>query len=90
MQSSVFLGGKMMDNKDKKKLEPWRIVVGVLAVACIVYMWVKKDILAIYAAMRREQALPLVVTTLSVSMLKVAAIAGGILLIKWLVDKFKK
>lgn len=80
----------MMDNKDKKKLEPWRIVVGVLAVACIVYMWVKKDILAIYAAMPREQALPLVVTTLAVSLLKVAAIAGGILLIKWLVDKFKK
>ena len=71
------------------KKEPWRIAVGILAIAFIVYMWVEKDIITIYTTMPREQVAPLIVTTIAVYLIKVAAIAGGILLIKWIISKFK-
>ncbi len=77
-----------MDNK-KRKTEPWRIVVFILAIAFIVFMWVKKDVAAIYAAMPEEDIAPIIVTTIAVSLLKVAAIAGVVLLAKWIVTKSK-
>lgn len=78
-----------MENKDDKKKEPWRIIVGILAIAFIVYMWVEKDIMTIYTPMPKEQVAPLIATTIAVSLIKVAAITGGILLIKWIISKFK-
>ena len=72
------------------KKEPWRIVVGILACAFIVYMWVEKDIMAIYATTPSKEVLPLIVTTIVVSLTKVAAIAAGIMLIKWVIGKMKK
>ena len=79
-----------MENKDNKKKEPWRIIVGILAIAFIVYMWVEKDIMTIYTTMPKEQVVPLIATTITVSLIKVAAIAGGILLIKWIIGKITK
>ena len=79
-----------MGNNNKKKIEPWRIIVFVIAVAFIIFMWVKKDIAEIYATMPSEQIVPLVLTTIAVSLLKVAVIAGVILLIKWIIGKMKK
>ncbi len=79
-----------MSNDNKKKIEPWRIIVFIIAVAFIIFMWVKKDIAEIYATMPTEQIAPLIVTTIAVSLLKVAVIAGVILLIKWIIDKLKK
>ena len=73
-----------------KKKESWRIIIGVLAIIYIVFMWVEKDILAIYASMPKEEALPLVVTTIVVTLIKVAAITVGILFIKWIVGKINK
>ena len=78
-----------MDNNEKKKREPWRIIVGIIAIVFIVYMWVKKDIMTIYTTMPKEQVAPLIATTIAVSFIKVAAITGGILLIKWIISKFK-
>ena len=75
---------------EHRKKEPWRIVAGVLAIGFIVYMWVKKDIVSIYTTMPEEQILPLIATTVAVTLLKVAAITGGILLIKWLLGRIKK
>ena len=72
------------------KKEPWRILVGVLAIGWIVYMWVKKDIVSLYATMPPEQILPLVVTNVAVTLLKVIGIAAVILLAKWLSGKLKK
>ena len=72
------------------KKEPWRILVGVLAIGWIVSMWVKKDIAAIYATMLPEQILPLVATNVAVTLLKVIGIAAVILLVKWLAGKLKK
>ncbi len=79
-----------MNNDNKKKIEPWRIIVFIIGVAFIIFMWVKKDIAQIYVTMPREQIAPLIVTTIAVSLLKVAAIVVGILLIEWLVGKIKK
>lgn len=75
---------------NQKKTEPWRILVFVIAVAFILYMWIKKDVVEIYATVPAEQVVPLIVTTVAVSLLKVAAIAGGMLLIRWIVRKIKK
>ena len=74
-------------SSNKKKPEIWRIAVFILAVLYIVLMWVKKDIGEIYATLPREELIPLVATTLGVTLIKVAAIAGGILLIRWIAGK---
>lgn len=75
---------------NKKKIEPWRIIVFVIAVAFIIFMWVKKDITEIYATMPSEKIAPMIVTTIAVSLVKVAVIAGAILLIKWIISRIKK
>ena len=49
----------------------------------------QKDIMAIYSTMPKEQVVPLIATTAAVSLIKVAAIAGGILLMKWIIAKVK-
>ena len=72
------------------KKEPWRIVVALLSVAWIIGMWVKKDVAGIYATMSPSDALPLLVTTIAVTSLKVLAIAAAVLLLKWLARKIKK
>ena len=74
----------------EKKHEPWPIVVGILVIAFIVYMWVEKDIASTYAALPKEQLLPVILTSAAVTVLKVGAMAGGILLVKWIIGKFKK
>ena len=79
-----------MNNKGKKKIAPWRIVVGIIAIIYIVFMWVKKDIVSIYSTMPKEQVAPLIVTTIGVSFIKVIAIAGAIALIKWIIAKIRK
>ena len=73
-----------------QKKEPWRIIVAIISIVFIIYMWVEKDILAIYSSMPAEQALPLAVTTVAVSLLKVALLTVGILIIKWVAGKFMK
>ena len=72
------------------KNEPWRLAVGILAVVYIIYMWVEKDVLAIYSSMPAEEAFPLAVTTVAVTLIKVAAMTLGILAVKWLIGKFNK
>ena len=73
-----------------KKIEPWRIIVFIIAVAFLIFTWVKKDIAEIYATMPNEQILPLILTTIAVTLLKIAGITVGILLIKWIVGKINK
>ncbi len=74
----------------KKKTEPWRIIVFILSLAFIVFMWSKNDIAAIYATMPAKQVMPLIATTIAVSLIKVLAIAGAVFLVKWIVSKAKK
>jgi hypothetical protein len=81
--------GKNVDQQNKKK-EPWRIIVGILSIGFVALMWIKKDVLSIYTTMPQDEAIPLVVTTIAVSAIKVAAITGGILLVKWIIKKVKR
>ena len=74
----------------KRKKEPWRIVVGILAMAFIIYTWIDKDILDIYSTMPKEQMIPMIATTIAVTLLKVAAITLGILLVKWIFKRFTR
>ena len=74
----------------KGKKAPWRLVVGFLAAVWIIYMWSTKDLAAQYAALPREQALPLIVTTVAVSAVKVIVIAAAVWLLRWLVAKLNK
>ena len=74
----------------EKKHEPWPIVVGILVIALIVYTWVEKDIASTYAALPKEQLLPVILTGAAVTLLKAAAMAGVILLVKWIIRRFKK
>jgi hypothetical protein len=53
-------------------------------------MFAKKGITITLATLPREQALPMIVTTVAVSLLKVALLAGAILLVKWLLGKLRK
>jgi len=76
------------DEKDRK-IEPWRIIVGTISIVFILFLWVKNDIASTFTPMPKEQAIPLVVTTVVVSAVKVAVIAGVILLIKWIIRKIK-
>ena len=79
-----------MYNKDKNKKEPWRIAAFIISVIFIVFMWIKKDIVAIYSTMPKEQIAPMISTTVAVSLIKVGAIAGVVFLLKWLFGKIKK
>ena len=79
-----------MNNENKKKKEPWRIIVFITTILFIAFMWVKNDVVSIYTTMPKEQVVPLIATTIVVSLIKVVAIAGGVLLIKWIVGKIKR
>lgn len=76
--------------EQKKKKEPWRIVVFVLAVACILWMQVKNDIAGTLVGVPKEQVLPMLVTGVAVTLLKVALLAGIVLLLKWIAGKLHR
>ena len=69
--------------------EPWRIVVGGVSVVAIVCLWIRKDIITIYATVPQEQLLPMIVTTVAVSLLKITGIAAVVWLGKWIIGKVK-
>lgn len=67
-----------------KKIELWRIVVGGLSILFILYMWMKKGMGSI------DMSLPLMVTSLAVTCLKVGLIGIAVLLIKFVITKIKR
>jgi hypothetical protein len=73
----------------KKKKEPWRLLVGIIAIAYIVYTWVEKDIFASLTAVSGDQALPMAATSMAVTLAKVAIMAAIIFVIKWMTGKGK-
>ena len=72
------------------KKELWRYLAFGLSVAYIIYMWVSKCIGDSWASMPPDQLLPMAATSAAVTAVKVIAIAGGILLLKWILSKLKK
>ena len=79
-----------MGDNNKKKMQPWRIIVFIISALFIRFMWVKNDVAKVYATASEGQIAPLIVTTIAVTLLKVAVIAGGVLLIKWIIEKTKR
>ena len=75
---------------NNKKTEKWRITIFVLAVLFIIFMWVIKDIGKVAETVPSDRLVPVVVTSLAVSILKFALIAGVVFLVKWLIDKKNK
>ena len=69
------------------KNKNWRVAAFIIAVVYIAYMWIRKDVASTFLAMPKEEALPLVATTIAVTLLKVIAFAGVLLLIKWATKK---
>ena len=78
-----------MSNDNKKKIDLWRIIVFIIAVGFIIFMWIKKDIADTYVNTPEEEIVSLIVTTIAVSLIKIAVIAGVVLLVKWIVNKIK-
>ena len=72
------------------KKAPWRYAVAAVSVIFIIYMWTQKNLAAVYAELPPEQLLPVVVTTLAVTIVKVAGIAAVVFLVKWLLKKLKR
>ena len=72
------------------KKEPWRWIVFSLSAVYIAYMWHSKGAGEAWASMPADQMLPMAVTSIAVTALKVVLIAGSILLLKWILSKLKK
>lgn len=72
------------------KKEPWRIVAGVVAILFIVAMWISKDIVSVYRDLPKEDILPIIFTTVLVSLAKVAAIAVIALIARFLYVRYVK
>lgn len=68
----------------KKIFANWRIIVFLLAVGWIVYRFASKNTAVSYTSV------PMILTAVAVSFLKIVAVAAAILLVKYLVEKFKK
>ena len=66
-----------------KKTEKWRLIVGIIAMISIAMMWVNKGMISI-------ESLPLLITTLAVSLVKIIVFALGIYVIKHFLTKLKK
>ncbi|MBQ7009630.1 MAG: hypothetical protein IJN05_10540 [Ruminococcus sp.] len=79
-----------MNNENKKKKEPWRIILAIISVIFIIFMWLKKDIASTYSTMPKEDVVPLIATTVAVFLVKVVVIAAVLLLIKWVISKIIK
>lgn len=54
----------------------------------IAYNWIRKDIWSVYGDMPAEQMLPLAVTTVGVTLVKIIAIALGVWLFKKIAVRF--
>ena len=65
------------------KKEPWRIVVAIISIILIIGMWMKKGI-------SFDMSLPLLITTLIVSLTKVLVFAGIILFVRYILSRFRK
>ncbi|MBE6881555.1 MAG: hypothetical protein E7489_00945 [Ruminococcaceae bacterium] len=70
--------------------KPRRIALAIFSVIVIIIMWTEKDILGLWSGLTIEDAVPMVITNLTVTALKIALLAGGIYLIKTVFAKIKK
>ena len=62
-----------------------RILVGILSICFIISMWVSKDLFSIYNNVPTDELLPLIITNIIVSLLKILGIAAVVLVVKKIV-----
>ena len=79
-----------MENNDKKKKEPWRVIVKMISIAFIIYVWVEKDIVSTLTTIPKEQFVSMVVPHLVVYLIAFVVISGGGFMINRIVGKMKK
>ncbi len=73
----------------KKKIEPLRIIIFIIAVLFIIFMFISKSNTANTTA-SADEALPVLVTNIAVTFVKVAAIAGVTFIGKKIISKIPK
>ena len=78
-----------MEENNKRKIEWWRITLFVISVLVIVTLWAKKDIASVINLAAVQDVGPLILTTVLVTLTKTALVAGLLILIKYLVVKFR-
>lgn len=70
-----------------KKIEPRRLVLGLASFAYIIFLWVKKNVAGAWSSLSTEALLPVILTSVAVSALKIVAIAAVVFLVRWLISK---
>ena len=75
---------------NKPRREPWRIGLGIISLLFVLFMWIKRDIVGIYSTMPKAQLITMIVTTVMVSLFKVAGITAVVFLIRWISGKVMK
>lgn len=71
-----------------KKTEPWRIIIFIVSVIFIIYLFVSKNN-ATDITLSAEQALPVLITNIAVTLVKFAVIASAVFLVKHITGKIK-
>ena len=71
----------------KNRIEPWRLIVGILSIIFIIVMWVVKDVGNIYASLPKEQLIPVIFTSVCVTLLKASCITLGVIILKKFINK---
>ena len=73
-------------NHQKNKPPLWKIIVAAVVILFILFLWGYKD----FGALPPGEMIPLVALNAVVSLVKIVAVAGVLLGLKWLADKFGK
>lgn len=76
--------------KATEKKPAWRYVAFALGIVCIVLIWAGKAAAGRFTGMSPAQALPMILVNVTVTAVKVAAIAGAVRLIRWCAEKIRK
>lgn len=73
-----------------RKPEPRRIIVGLISIIFIIIMWGKKDIATFYGTLPTEELLPVILTSVAVTLIKILIIAAAVFVFKWSIGKINK
>ena len=73
-------------NHEKQKPPLWKILVAAVSIIFILFLWGVKD----FGALSAKDMIPLVALNAVVTLLKMAAVAGVLFALKWLIDKTSK
>ena len=76
-----------MFESNKKKKNPWKWTAGLLFIGLILFLWIKKDLLPVCHTMPKDEVLPVLASSVAVTLSKAALLVGVITLFKRLGGK---